>query len=119
MSQPLHHVLFNRNTWRGSQTSKEIRENYWLKVPLDSLAHTALHKAVSVVPLPDRHTIQRVSFSFAPVEGDYIATMHSLIDNIGRASLHPKTQPLERDLAGLAIRAIEMQIPFIEEGLVL
>jgi hypothetical protein len=117
MSQPLHHVLFNRNTWRGSNTSKEIRENTWLKVPLDTLSHTALHRAVSVVPLPDRHTIQRVASDFIPVRGDYLASMEALIESIDKSSLHHRTQPLERDLACLAMRAIELQMPFVAEGL--
>ena len=118
MGQPLHHVLFNRNTWRGSTTSKEIRENKWLRVPLDSLAHSALHKAVSVVPLPDRHTIQRVASDFVPVRDDYVATMEALMNSIDKGSKHYRTQPLERDLACLTMRAIELQIPFIEDGLV-
>jgi len=86
-------------------------------VPLDTLSHTALHKAVSVVPLPDRHTIQRVASDFIPVRGDYLATMEALMESIDKASRHHRTQPLERDLACLAMRAIELQMPFVAEGL--
>ena len=97
---------------------KEVRENNWLKVPMDSFTHNALHKAISFVPPPDRHTMQRVRKEFMPVRNDYIATAYDLIDTIDLASKHPKTQPLERAIAELTMKAIEMQIPFIQAGLV-
>jgi hypothetical protein len=117
MSFPEHHFLFDRAQWsRGG--ARELWRNHMHRAPLEREAHVALHQEVSIVPVPDRHTVQKVLTIHEPVEGDYIATLHSLIGAIDVASqLH--FHPDERSLAELTMSALERQIPFIRQGLII
>jgi hypothetical protein len=96
---------------------KCLRENHWNKVPMFDAPHIALHKAIATVPLLDQYTAQAVHREFVPVEGDYIATLYSLVRTIDQSLKHPKVTELQRDVGQLTMQALEMQVPFIREGL--
>lgn len=116
MAQPEHHFWFDRCIHSRGR-NRELWKHPMHRAPLDWLAHTALHKEVSIVPVLDRHTHQRLVAIYEPVEGDYIATMHKLIDCIGTAATGAREQ--DRRLASITQWALEAQIPFIQDGLVL
>lgn len=85
--------------------------------PLDDPPHIELHKTISTVPLLDHHTAMRVHREFNPVEGDYIASMWSLMRTIEQAIKHPRAGEVEKGLGNLAVYAIQQQIPFVKSGL--
>jgi hypothetical protein len=113
-----HHVLFDRAAWRSSDARKDMRENRWLIVPLWVEAHKELHKAVEIVPVLDYHTIARVRRDYEPTPGNFVRSIEDFCLEIDAALEHPRTSQLQRDVGALAIHAIELQLPFIEEGLV-
>ena len=114
-----HHVLFSRRTQESQEPTKCLRRNYWLMPPMEDEPHVALHQAISTVPVLDPHTAMRVHKTFEPVHEDYIATVYKLVRTIDEAIRHPRCTDLERGLGNLAMMALEMQVPFIKEGLVL
>lgn len=114
MSQPLHHICFDKSIWSGGY-AREIRNQ--LLVPLIWGAHVALHNTVSIVPVPDRHTLQKVTQLFQPI-GDIYQDIDQLIGAIDMATLHDQVHPNDRALSELTMSAISRQIPFIRQGLV-
>lgn len=78
--------------------------------------HTELHNACPPVPLLGYHALNRTVKLWYPHKQP-VDSMMSLMDAIHDASEHPAAHPIERDLAHLAINAIQLQIPFIKEGI--
>lgn len=114
-----HHILHHRTAHESN------KDNHWLRTKaigmialLDPDVHDELHKACPGVPPLDLFTAQRVRRL-------YIADQNPLkaIDNymfaVDLASQHPKSHDIEVQLSQLAIQAVEMQKPFIKEGLIL
>lgn len=114
-----HHVNFTKRTHESMETTRCLRRNHWLMPPLEDEPHTALHREISTVPLLDPHTAMRVHREFEPVAGDYIASIWAYMRTIERAIKHPRAGEIEKGLGNLAVYAIERQVPFIRQGLVL
>ena len=112
-----HHVLFTRPTWSSQETTKHLRNHHWLIVPLHNAEHQALHNAVTTVPLLDHQTAKRVDRDYHPIRGSYIGSVFELMHVIEDAFKHPRASELEKALGQLTVHALEMQIPFIREGL--
>lgn len=79
--------------------------------------HRALHAAVPGVPVLDIFAQQRVARLYQPT--------HDIMDNIElymlaveQAMASPKSHTIERQLANLVIHAVDLQRPFIREGLI-
>lgn len=113
-----HHVQFPRLVHEANKDTKEVRRNHWLIPPLIVLGHIALHDEISVVPVLDRFTAQRVNRDFVPHRGDYIRSVENLMFAIDDALKHPKTRAIEIENAQVAIHALELQLPFIKEFVV-
>lgn len=115
MSQSQHHILFDRAQWSRGYAG-ELRHHADMRTPLLWNAHTALHKEVSIVPVPDRHTLQRVVGMFEPTS-DIFTNIDGLIGAIDLASSHEQVHPNDRLLAELTMSALSRQIPFIRQGI--
>lgn len=113
-----HHVQFPRALHEAHPDTKDIRRNQWLIPEIDIDVHTALHGLIAIVPVLDRYTAARVRRDFVPIKGSYIGSIHELMSTIDEASRHPKAGPIEFSNAQVAIHALELQIPFIREGLI-
>lgn len=114
-----HHILFPRRLHEAHPDTKELRRQPLLIPTLRVIGHTALHDEVALVPPLDRFMANRVLNDFEPVRGDYIASMEELMRSIERAIKHPRSQEIERMNAEVAIYAIESQIPFVREHIIL
>lgn len=84
---------------------------------MDADPHRALHATVPGVPVLDIFAQQRVASLYRPT--------HDIMDNIElymlaveEAVASPKSHSIERQLASLVIHAVDLQRPFIREGLV-
>ena len=80
--------------------------------------HRALHSAVPGVPVLDIFAQQRVASIYKPT--------HNILDNmelymlaVEEAMASPKSHSIERQVASLAIHAVDLQRPFVREGLIL
>lgn len=112
-----HHILFTQNTWESQDTTRALRRLPQLIVPLHDDEHNALHQAISTIPLLDHNTARRVQKDYLPIRDDYIGSMFSLMSCISDAIRHPRVGEIERGLAQLAVHAVELQLPFIREGM--
>ena len=113
-----HHLCFPRAIWNSQEPTTKLRENRWLKIPLDTVVHGELHKNVSMVPVPGHAMADRIRRNFEPVVRDYIASHENLIRTIEEASGYYKTSSIERELGGLIVVALLEQKPFLVEGLI-
>lgn len=112
-----HHTLFQRTSWDSSQPTRRLRRNPSLIVPMEKTSETLLHEAISVVPLPDPHTALRTFNTFQP-SPTYVGSIMNLITCLDEAIRHPRCSRLEKDLGGLTIYALELQLPYIRDGLI-
>lgn len=117
MAQPEHHPCFDRAQWSRGYAG-EIRNHPYMRVPMKWQPHVALHNAVSIVPVPDRHTLQRVVGVFDPTP-DIFTNIDMLIGAIDMASNNEQVHPDDRLLSELTMRALNRQIPFIKQGILL
>ncbi len=113
-----HHVCYTGATWDANPSTRKIRANQWLKVPITLETHAEIHRQVATVPVLDHYTADRVLRDFHPVRGDYLATISDLMFCIDEAIKHPKSRIIERGIGELAIAAFEIQIPLIKEGMI-
>lgn len=88
-----------------------------MRVGLIWASHVALHNTISIVPVPDRHTLQRVVANFEPTP-DVLGNIDQLIGAIDLATSHEQVHPDDRALAELTMRALGRQVPFIKKGMV-
>lgn len=111
-----HHLLYCRNSWESMPHTRKLRQKPELILPMDKDVEEELHRSIVTVPLLDHYTASHANRLFVPTSR-YMSSVHNLISAIDEGASHPRTQPLERQLAELTIHAIELQIPFIQEGL--
>lgn len=118
MPSQRHHGLFPRVLHDADKTTKQLRRSEWMIPRLDGDAHKALHKEVSIVPVPTHYMVGRIANGFHQVRGNYVETFENYARAVEDAMAHPKCTYIERELGGLIVYAITQQIPFINEGLI-
>lgn len=113
-----HHILNNRIEWSARKESVQLRETPSLIPLLDRSVHEDLHRYCPAVPMLGVYALQHVARTFQP-SSDTFQSIDNLMLAIERAADHPKAHQIERELAYIAIDAIDLQRPFIKEGIVL
>lgn len=81
-------------------------------MPLERSVHQELHRNVPVVPLLSHYTLQAVRTQYDPKTPPEDA-LDELMLAMERAKGHRKAHKLEKDMADLAIHAIDLQRPYI------
>lgn len=84
---------------------------------LDPEVHDALHDACPGVPPLDVWTAQRVRRLYVPTPDPILATEHYM-RAVEQAMQSPKSHTIERQVASLAIFAVDLQRPFLRRGLI-
>lgn len=112
-----HHILFSKRLWRAQDPTRDLRENQWLKPPLYDDEHSALHLVISSVPVPDWNMGDLILNRFEPVRGDYFKTVDKLLASIEGVAHNPRSDAVQRQLGELMVMAIDLQRPFVREGL--
>jgi hypothetical protein len=84
---------------------------------LDTDTHRALHRACPGVPPPDIFTAQRIRRDYVGHHDPNVA-VERYMRAVESAIQSPKNHPIERALAELTIMAVDLQRPFIREGLI-
>lgn len=113
-----HHALYPRKWWTLYEPYQRTRETGLLIPRIDAITHNALHRTVTVVPVPDFQTMSRVAKDFIPVRDDPISSIEALRDSFDRVTSQPDTNSLQRNLAGLTMNALDLQLKFVMDGLV-
>ena len=118
MAKKGHHVLFYDREWSVAPDSASVRQTPELIPPLYRDPHDELHANVPYVPTLGRHLMALVNRDLLVVRGDYIRSIESLMFEIEEKARDRRVSIIEREVAGVAIHAIGLQIPFIREGLI-
>lgn len=112
-----HHILHYGKEWDLRPESKRIRNTPSL-IPL--IGRTAIHDVIHLecgpVPVPELHMLPLICNEFDPTRNT-LDSMDRLMMAIEKACKHPRCHRLDIELAQLAIAAIDIQRPFIKEGL--
>lgn len=116
MRNDRHHILFPRKPWETYTEGASLRGTNALIPLMDRNVHNELHRNVPIVPLLGFNALYTVYRGFQTTGDTFqdIARLQSLID---RASDNPKAHEIERGLGDLAIHALDLQIPFLKEGM--
>lgn len=109
-----HHLLFDSASWESRATSKLLRRDKSLIIPLERTVHEELHKEVALVPLLGHYAIQDVANTYKPGK-NYLHSVENLQRSIEQAGNKPKAHQLERDLGELTIYALDLQKPYLKE----
>lgn len=109
-----HHIVHNRAEWNLRPAGAMIRQEETLIPEMPRTLHNEIHAECPPVPLLAIHSLERTAHFFKPGR-DTLQSMDNLMDAIERSVEHPRTHEIERELAMLAIEAIDLQRPFIRE----
>lgn len=115
-SVDVHHILFNRQEWTLRPDAESLREQTLLKPKMDREIHNELHRNCPPVPLLGYYALFRVHRDFE-VGDDTFETIDNLLGAIELANKSPKSHSIERSLGELTIQAIDLQRPYIREGI--
>lgn len=107
-----HHVLHSKLEWSLRPEARALRETPSLIPRLDRRVHDEIHQECPPVPLLGHYALARTVRTFEPT-GHTMTDIDRLMKAIETSSDHPKAHDLERDLALLAVQAIDLQRPFI------
>lgn len=111
-----HHIVYTKAEQSVHKESLYIREHPSLIPVIDRRDHNDIHRECSSVPLLGHEALVQTLKFWTP-DTDTLQSMDNLCLAIDKASKHPRSKPLESDLALLAILAIEQQRPFIASAL--
>lgn len=111
-----HHILYERRPWTHRREAEQLREMPSLIPSIDREAHNELHRHCPPVPLLGYHALLRTLSTYEPSD-DPLGSIGRLQLAMESAAEHPKAHPIERQLAYLAIHAVDLQVPYIKEGL--
>lgn len=112
-----HHVFFYRRLHECAPLYRQFRKReLGLIARIGAGVHKELHSAVPGVPLLDVFSQQRVANLYRPT-GNVLDNMETYMLAVEEAMASPKSHSIERQVASLVIHAVDLQRPFIKEGL--
>lgn len=112
-----HHVLFEAKLWQAHDVNKQLRNKPGLIIPIRHDVHDELHKEIACQPVPPYRQGQAVLGIYRDNPDDHIKSVYNLMRAFEIATLHPRVREAERSIGQLAIHTLEMQLPFIREGI--
>lgn len=112
-----HHILHHKQEWTLREKAELLRESPPLIPSIPREVHNEIHANCPPVPLLGYHALARTLSSYVPLWGDTLGSMDNLMFAMEEAQSHPRAHAIERDLAELAIQAVDLQRPYIREGL--
>ncbi len=112
-----HHLLYESASWEVRPESRCLRRSSGLIVRMAQDSHSALHNAVTTVPVPNVYMVRSIAHSFVP-DGNIFQAMDNLCFAIDESIAHPRATQLDRRLARVMIESVVSQRPFIREGMV-
>lgn len=117
MKMERHHVLYNRYAYTANKDLAALREDKRLIVPLEHDTHAELHREISHVPPLSYHMARHVLRAYSEFEADsYLHNVENLQRSIEGAMKHPRADGIERGLGELAVHALDMQKPFLDDS---
>lgn len=117
MARKGHHIVSNRQLYSVYQEGIALREHPSLRLremPWDD--HSELHANTPLVPFMGYHALCRTLKYYEPGD-NLLGSMENLMTAIEDATKHPRAHPVEKDLAMLAVHAVDLQRPYIAKSL--
>lgn len=110
-----HHLLYEKSFWEAHTSTQRLRRTHSLIPRIDREVHEEIHDNCPPVPILGTYVMKRVGMLFEPTDNTF-QDIDLLCRAMDKATKHSTT--IERELAGLSIEALRLQIPFVREGLV-
>lgn len=111
-----HHILWDRASWTLRKEGAYLRDQPTLVPSIDRDVHNELHRNCPPVPLLGYHALRRTMKLWEPGETP-LRSLANLTEAIDASTRTPRAHRLERELAYLTIQALDLQAPYISEGL--
>lgn len=111
-----HHILHEKYSWNSRPESAALRAEPTLIPTIPRRIHNEIHHHVPAVPLLPLHGLMRVWSRFEP-GNNTMQSVDNLMMSIEQSTKHPKMRNIERDLCHLAVRAIDLQRPYLRQGI--
>lgn len=112
-----HHILHERAAWTANKDNLKLRNSLGLVATMDIYAHRELHRQCPSVPPLSTYLASLARMGYMP-HPDPMRAMDNFMFAVQEASKHPRTHRIDRSLAQLTIGAVELQRPFVRDGLV-
>lgn len=109
-----HHVIHNRQEWSLRKPGLWLREQPSLIKRIDVDTHRDIHDECPPIPLLGHLALMRVAHLYIPGR-NVSESIDNLSFAIEEAGEHKKAKPFERKLGNLAIEALQMQKPFLND----
>lgn len=114
-----HHILHHGRQHEANKDNKWLRNNgLGMIALLEPDAHRALHIECPSVPPLDVWSAQRARSVFKGHHDPNLAII-DYMRSVEHAIRSPKSHHIERAVAQLVIHAVDLQRPFIREGLII
>ena len=112
----VHHIVHHRQEWELRPEGKAIRTAKGLMPRIYRPIHEDIHDNCPSIPLLGFEALRAVLSIYEPHE-DTMKSLQRLMSAIEVSGKRPRSYPIERDLGELAIEALSLQIPYLEEAL--
>lgn len=90
-----HHVLFSRKLWESTPNTYTLRQEKGLIIPMELGAHAALHREVTIVPVPDHYTAMFAARALQRT-ADPLRQVDRFMQVIDQAGRNKNARPLDR-----------------------
>ena len=112
MYRDKHHLIFDRVSWSSRPEARALRNEPSLALHLPRPEHELIHSNCPAIPLLGYHGLVRTLKYYEPGDTPF-ESVSNLMGAIEQSTQHPAVHPIERDLAELAVRALDLERPFI------
>lgn len=116
-----HHVFYYRSIYDSMEDTRALRHDPRLIIPMDILAHKALHRDIVCVPPLPTHLAKATKKEFdfynnGYTDESYLSNVENLQQSIEDAMSYPQVTDLEKRIGSLVIYVVGLQKPYIERG---
>ena len=115
-----HHLLYEKVPWRAHDPNKKLREKHSLIIPLHDDEHTALHRKLSMMPVPSHRLGRSILGAYKKTEGEIIRPLDGVEQFLfatQEAVNNPSLSVMDKKIGELLVYGIVEQIPFIKSSL--
>lgn len=112
-----HHILFSQAMHSIYPQGVSLRGEPALIPRMYQEPHRELHRHIPIVPPIPYYGLMKVRRDFVST-GDTFQDISQLQRLIEVSSRHPRTHEIEKGMGQLTIQALELQIPFLKDGMV-
>ena len=107
----LDHLFWTEAQWASQTLANAIRSHRTTKARLDRDTHEAKHRETPPVPLLGYYALNKINQVYIPGRTP-LETIDNVMLAIEAAEQMAKAHPFERELAGIALRTVDLARPY-------